>query len=222
MRTVSTLFAVVAGVAMSAMTEFDFNLIGFTAAAISAFSMSVANTVQKSFMRKAKPNVIIPLVTELTGQPQASSFDQNELFFLTNFFSVCMMLPFWWFIDGHRMFQGRVGGLIVWETPYVMLLVLANTVPNVTQHFSSLAILNLLSPVSHSLANSCKRVIVIALSVLYFRNPVSLLNFIGMAIALGGVVAYQRSVLAERALREVVVEVEEEEESMLEKLDNAV
>lgn len=214
---------------MSAMTEFDFNVIGFLAATLSALSMSVANTVQKSFMRKALPHVSIPLVTEIVGQPQSSSFDQNELFFLTNFFSVCMMLPFWWFIDGRRMWGSN---MVDWETPYVLIMVIGNTVPNVTQHFSSLAILNLLSPVSHSLANSCKRVIVIGLSVIYFRNPVSLLNFIGMACALGGVFAYQQSLTAERAKREGLTKLisgkedlfdeEQEKEALLEKLDDSV
>jgi drug/metabolite transporter (DMT)-like permease len=218
---------VVAGVAMSAMTEFDFNMLGFLAATTSAFAMSVANTVQKSFMRKAKPSVNIPLISpEEPGQPHASSFDQNELFFLTNFFSVCMMLPFWWHIDGWRMMSN-----LDWETLYVSIMVFGNTVPNVTQHFSSLAILNLLSPVSHSLANSCKRVIVIALSVIYFRNPVSLLNFMGMACALGGVFFYQQSLSGERQKRQAFERSKsqqlemanlEEQERLIDKLDSDV
>lgn len=193
LRTVVALLVVVLGVGMSALTEFDFNLLGFVAATLSAFSMSVANTVQKSFMGKSNQSSL-PVTSE-AGQPQVSSFDQNELFFLTNFFSVLMMLPFWWLIDGKRMWAATNPD---WETYYVSLMVLGNTAPNVVQHFSSLTILNLLSPVSHSLANSCKRVLVIAISVVVFRNPVSLLNFIGMACALIGVFAYQQSLSAEK------------------------
>jgi len=199
LRTIMALLVVVVGVAMSAMTEFDFNLLGFLAATASAFSMSVANTVQKSFMG-GKKTASTPLSDSASGQPQLSSFDQNELFFLTNFFSVCMMMPFWWVIDGRRMLLTLGGD---WETPYVLLMVFANTGPNVIQHFSSLTILNLLSPVSHSLANSCKRIIVIGISVIYFRNPVSLLNFVGMACALGGVFAYQQSLSAEKAAKQI-------------------
>lgn len=51
----------------------------------------------------------------------------------------------------------------------------------------------MLSPVSHSIVNSCKRIVVIALSVAYFRNPVSALNLFGMACAFSGVYLYQQS-----------------------------
>lgn len=46
---------------------------------------------------------------------------------------------------------------------------------------------------SHSIVNSCKRVVVIVLAVLYFHNPVSPLNMMGVALTLGGVYLYERS-----------------------------
>ena len=73
------------------------------------------------------------------------------------------------------------------------LLLLRLVPPQRTQHFVSLSILSLLSPVSHSIVNSFKRIVVISLSVLYFRNPVSSLNAFGMVCALGGVFLYQHS-----------------------------
>lgn len=42
--------------------------------------------------------------------------------------------------------------------------------------------------------NSLKRVVVITISVLYFRNAVSGLNGLGICLALGGVLLYERSV----------------------------
>ena len=73
-------------------------------------------------------------------------------------------------------------------------LVLANTATNVLQHFISLSVLVLITPVSHSVMNSLKRVVVITISVLYFRNTVSGLNGLGICLALGGVLLYERSV----------------------------
>ncbi len=101
------------------------------------------------------------------------------------------MLPFWWAIEGHLVTAAPPSGA-------VLALALANTVPAVLQHFVSLAVLALVSPVSHSIVNSCKRLVVIGLSVLYFRNPVSALNGFGMATAFYGVVLYQRSLGAEK------------------------
>lgn len=48
------------------------------------------------------------------------------------------------------------------------------------------------SPVTHSIGNCVKRVVVIVASVFFFRNPVSLLNASGTGIALAGVFAYSQ------------------------------
>ncbi len=56
----------------------------------------------------------------------------------------------------------------------------------------SYMILQRVSPVTHSIGNSVKRVVVIASSILVFRNPVTSQNLIGTAIALAGVFAYSQ------------------------------
>jgi hypothetical protein len=66
------------------------------------------------------------------------------------------------------------------------------------QHFVSLAVLAMVSPVSHAIVNSCKRIVVIGLSVAYFRNPISPLNLFGMVCAFTGVYLYQKSVVSEK------------------------
>ncbi|KAG6390884.1 hypothetical protein SASPL_148629 [Salvia splendens] len=53
-------------------------------------------------------------------------------------------------------------------------------------------ILQRVSPVTHSVANCVKRVVVIVSSVLFFHTPVSLINALGTAIALAGVFLYSR------------------------------
>jgi solute carrier family 35 protein E1 len=53
-------------------------------------------------------------------------------------------------------------------------------------------ILARVSPVSHSIGNCLKRVIVIVASVLFFRNPMGIQNMVGTAIALAGVFAYSQ------------------------------
>eukprot|EP00475_Leptophrys_vorax_P036124 TRINITY_DN60457_c0_g1_i1.p1 TRINITY_DN60457_c0_g1~~TRINITY_DN60457_c0_g1_i1.p1 ORF type:complete len:178 (+),score=29.89 TRINITY_DN60457_c0_g1_i1:79-534(+) len=56
----------------------------------------------------------------------------------------------------------------------------------------SYMILQKVSPVTHSVGNCVKRVIVIVTSVLFFRTPVSPINAVGTAIALAGVFGYSR------------------------------
>jgi hypothetical protein len=60
-----------------------------------------------------------------------------------------------------------------------------------TSHFlynySSFAFLAATSPITHSIANCMRRVFVVAVSLLYFRNPVSSMAMCGTVIALAGV-----------------------------------
>lgn len=47
-------------------------------------------------------------------------------------------------------------------------------------------------PITHSVGNSLKRVVIIAASLLVFRNPVTTQNLLGTAMALGGVFLYSQ------------------------------
>ncbi|KAF8399677.1 hypothetical protein HHK36_015548 [Tetracentron sinense] len=56
----------------------------------------------------------------------------------------------------------------------------------------SYSILQMVSPVTHSVGNCVKRVVVIVTSVLFFQTPVSPINCLGTAVALAGVFLYSR------------------------------
>ncbi|KAL0356103.1 UNVERIFIED_CONTAM: Phosphoenolpyruvate/phosphate translocator 1, chloroplastic [Sesamum radiatum] len=56
----------------------------------------------------------------------------------------------------------------------------------------SYMILQRVSPVTHSVGNCVKRVVVIVTSVIFFRTPVSPINSLGTGIALAGVFLYSR------------------------------
>lgn len=47
-----------------------------------------------------------------------------------------------------------------------------------------------ISPVTFSVGNTMKRVAVVVSSVMFFRNPVSLLNWVGSAVAILGTYLY--------------------------------
>ncbi|OMO69463.1 hypothetical protein COLO4_29047 [Corchorus olitorius] len=51
----------------------------------------------------------------------------------------------------------------------------------------------MVSPVTHSVGNCVKRVVVIVSSVIFFQNPVSFINSLGTAVALAGVFLYSRA-----------------------------
>lgn len=49
-------------------------------------------------------------------------------------------------------------------------------------------------PVTHAVGNTIKRVVVIAASILVFKNPVTTQGYIGSAIAVFGVLLYSLAV----------------------------
>ena len=47
-----------------------------------------------------------------------------------------------------------------------------------------------ISPVTFSVGNTMKRVAVVVSSIMFFKNPVSLLNWVGSAVAIAGTYLY--------------------------------
>ena len=63
---------------------------------------------------------------------------------------------------------------------------------NLGQNVCAFSVLSFMTPTSYSIVNVTKRMVVITVSILMLRNPVTMANISGMAISIFGVLLYNK------------------------------
>lgn len=171
---VSSLLPIVGGVALASMTEPSFNWAGFWSAMASNLTNQSRNVLSKKFMIKKE-----------------ESLDNITLFSIITIMSFFLLAPFTLYSEGVKFTPAYLQsvGLNVNQV-YTRSLIAALCFHAYQQ--VSYMILQRVSPVTHSVGNCVKRVVVIVTSVLFFRTPVTTINALGTGVALAGVFLYSR------------------------------
>ncbi|KAL9252955.1 Phosphoenolpyruvate/phosphate translocator 2, chloroplastic-like protein [Drosera capensis] len=171
---VLSLLPIVGGVALASMTEASFNWAGFTSAMASNLTNQSRNVFSKKFMVKKE-----------------ESLDNITLFSIITIMSFFLLAPAAIFMEGVKFTPTylEAAGLNVKQV-YTRSLLAALCFHAYQQ--VSYMILQRVSPVTHSVGNCVKRVVVIVSSVIFFQTPVSPINSLGTGIALAGVFLYSR------------------------------
>ncbi|XP_020272467.1 phosphoenolpyruvate/phosphate translocator 1, chloroplastic-like [Asparagus officinalis] len=171
---VLSIIPIVGGVALASMTEASFNWAGFWSAMASNVTFQSRNVLSKKLMIKKE-----------------ESLDNINLFSVITIMSLFLLTPVTLFVEGAKFTPAYVQSTGLNLQQIYTRSLLAGLCFHAYQQVSYM-ILSKVSPVTHSVGNCVKRVVVIVTSVLFFRTPVSPINSLGTGVALAGVFLYSR------------------------------
>eukprot|EP00271_Cylindrocystis_brebissonii_P012834 TRINITY_DN32343_c0_g1_i1.p1 TRINITY_DN32343_c0_g1~~TRINITY_DN32343_c0_g1_i1.p1 ORF type:complete len:483 (+),score=85.23 TRINITY_DN32343_c0_g1_i1:180-1451(+) len=171
---VASLMPIVAGVALASATEASFNWAGFLSAMASNLTFQSRNVLSKKFMVK-----------------KDGGLDNINLFSVITVLAFLLLLPVTLLTEGVKFTPAVLASRGLDVNLVMKRALFAGLCFHAYQQVSYM-ILQRVSPITHSVGNCVKRVIVIVTSVIFFRTKVSVINGIGTGVALLGVFAYSR------------------------------
>ena len=172
-----SLLPIVCGVALASVTELSFTWAAFSTAMLSNFAFAMRNIFSRSSMQMETPTGLSP----------------QNLFGVLSCLSTLFLLPIALLIEGpsaaaawaaaaEKASAAQLIGLSVQTGLYFYLY---NEV--------AMIVLNTVHPVTHAVANTLKRVVILLACVVFFQTPMSALCAGGSAIAIAGSAIYSLS-----------------------------
>ncbi|XP_013790818.1 solute carrier family 35 member E2-like [Limulus polyphemus] len=164
-----SLFPVMGGLVLCSANELSFKLAGFLASLATNLSECMQNVYSKILLSNEKHN----------NSP-------SELQFYTSITSLAVQVPACLLLIDFPLFYSNLN----------KNLIIAYLLDGVSFHCQSITeytLLGYISPVTHSVANTAKRALLIWLSVLTFGNPVTPLSALGTVVVILGVFLYNKA-----------------------------
>lgn len=166
----AALIPIIGGVGLASLKELSFTWTALIAASLANQAAAFKNVVSKGVM----------------GKPWAKALGAQNTYAVVNILALLATMPFVAFFDFKDFAsvykQVTAAGTTADTVKYSLYSGLAFYLYNE----ASFLALERLSPVTHSVANTLKRVVIIVASCIVFKTPMSLLGGIGSAIAVLG------------------------------------
>jgi len=176
----ASLAPVFIGVALASSAELSFTMFGFLTAMASNFAFVTRNVLATKFgsvgemgsdttTRKTNQLAVLTAVATLVLLP------------------VALLLPGGLLSIPSAWAKAVKGGIPAGKLFYMMI---ASGFHFFMYQLSSFWVLSCVQPITHSVLNTLKRVVIIIVSIIVFRNPVTPQSALGTGIAIGGVLLY--------------------------------
>ncbi|KAI8449646.1 triose-phosphate transporter family-domain-containing protein, partial [Phakopsora pachyrhizi] len=134
----------------------------------------------------------------LSSSSAGNQIDKLNLLFYSSAMAFLLMIPIWIWVDSRALlFSSESIDLVPSSSEHNPTGLSVYFIINGTVHFAqcilAFTILSQTSPVTYSIASLIKRVVVIAMSIVWFNQKVSSLQFFGMILTFLGLYIYNRT-----------------------------
>ncbi|XP_060873538.1 solute carrier family 35 member E2A-like isoform X1 [Metopolophium dirhodum] len=163
-----SLVPIMVGLALCSSNEISFNLPGFIAALATNFTECLQNVYSKMLISGDK-----------------FKYTPAELQYYTSLASIIIQIPV-------SLVLVDIKYAVSNTSLYLLLMFILNGVFFHFQSITAYVLMDYISPVTYSVANTVKRAFLIWMSIILFGNSITLLSGLGTAIVIAGVVIYNK------------------------------
>ncbi|XP_050371031.1 glucose-6-phosphate/phosphate translocator 2, chloroplastic-like [Argentina anserina] len=169
-----SLLPIIGGCGLAAITELNFNMIGFMGAMISNLAFVFRNIFSKKGMK-------------------GKSVSGMNYYACLSMLSLLILIPFAIAVEGPQVWAAGWKTALEQIGPNFVWWVAAQSIFYHLYNQVSYMSLDQISPLTFSIGNTMKRISVIVSSIIIFRTPVQPINCLGAAIAIFGTFLYSQS-----------------------------
>ncbi|GIX65158.1 triose or hexose phosphate/phosphate translocator, putative [Babesia caballi] len=174
-----SLVPIVVGVGLASLKELDFNALSFISAMLS--------NVFEAF------RAIVTKRLDTADESYGTNLTPTNIYMVFTLVASCVCVPMALIIEAPtivEVWHTSTDTLSDWDRGYVIFQFVSCGFMYYIYNDCAFYCLGQMNQVTHSVLNTMKRIVVIVVSIIIFKNPVEPLGYVGMAIAIAGGLCY--------------------------------
>jgi solute carrier family 35 protein E1 len=170
----ASLFPIIAGVCVASLKELSFSYKSLICALISNVAFASRAVLSKLTM----------------NEPVGKNMDAANLYGVLTMMAFALTIPVAFYFEGGAVAATWAASTAIVGTPWLIKNIIINGMYYYLYNEVAFLTLNQVAPITHSIANTVKRVAIIVATCIVFRNPMSRIGVIGSSIAIAGTFGY--------------------------------